>query len=195
MRKIALLTGVAGALMIAAPAFAQEATSPAHTPMPGQPAHTAPARTQTPAATDPATPPAPQSLTLQPGATVRGEGGVELGKLEGAITNAAGEQELTVRGSDGKVRAVPLGGLQVTGDGVDVAFSLQAYTAAPEVAAPAPATPPAPTPATPSTATPEAVDPATAPSLPQEPTSPEATQDPMTPDESAAPEPGDSPGA
>jgi len=98
MRKIALLTGVAGAILFAGSALAQEATPPAPQTPPAQ------------------TPPAanPSQVSLTPGQTVRGPDG-ELGKLEGVQVNAEGQQELTVRGSDGQLRAVPLGGLQVNG--------------------------------------------------------------------------------
>ena len=92
IRKTALLAGVAGAMLFAAPALAQDAAPPAS------------AQTETPA-----------SITVQPGATIKGEGGVELGTLQGVRTNAAGEQELEVRGADGQLRAVPLGGLQQSG--------------------------------------------------------------------------------
>ncbi|MNE00419.1 hypothetical protein D3C80_928270 [compost metagenome] len=54
IRKTALLTGIAGAFLIAAPVFAQDATT-AQTPEP--------ATAEAPAAQ-------PQSLTLTPGATV-----------------------------------------------------------------------------------------------------------------------------
>ena len=88
--KTAFLAGAAAVLMTSAPALAQDA----------------------PASATPAAPAAqPQSLTLTPGATVKGSDGAEIGKLVGAQNNASGEQELTVRGADGQVRAVPLPGI------------------------------------------------------------------------------------
>lgn len=112
IRKLALLAGVAG-VMAAAPALAQDAAATA-------PAESAPAAQ-------------PQSLTLQPGSSVTGSDGVRLGALEGARTNAAGQQELTVRGDDGQLRAVPLGGLRQEGTGVAVGWSSAEYTAAPAI--------------------------------------------------------------
>lgn len=100
-RKTALLTGIAGAFLIAAPVFAQDATTP-QTPEP------APA--EAPAAQ-------PQSLTLSPGATVKSADGTEIGKLVG-VQNGAGGQELTVRTADGQVRPVPLAGIRQ--DGADI---------------------------------------------------------------------------
>lgn len=149
IRKTVLMAGVAGALMFGAPAFAQDAQDAA--PAPAQ-------ETQ------------PQSLTLTPGASVRSEDGTVLGVLEGARNNAEGAQELTVRGADGQVRAVPLTGLRQEGDGVVVAQTQADFNASPVIegdAAPAATTQPAPTP--------EPVDPA----------EPSATADPMTPDTTA----------
>uniref|UniRef100_UPI0025C5E1F7 beta-ketoacyl synthase N-terminal-like domain-containing protein n=1 Tax=Brevundimonas sp. TaxID=1871086 RepID=UPI0025C5E1F7 len=88
--KNILLAGSAVAFLTAAPAMAQDTTPPAP----------APAAAQAP------------SLTLTPGATVRGADG-ELGKLEGVRNNAEGKQELTVRGADGQVRGVPLAGMDL----------------------------------------------------------------------------------
>ncbi|MES2834879.1 MAG: hypothetical protein V4707_09255 [Pseudomonadota bacterium] len=187
MRKIALLTGAAGLLLIAGPALAQEATPPGRNPVPEQ---TAPA--QTPPT---ATPPAAQTqapIALNPGATVRGPDG-ELGKLESVRVNAQGQQELTVRGTDGQVRSVPLGGLQVNGGEVSVAWSLEQYQASPAIAAePAPATPPAgetapPVPAAPVPTLP--TDP-----QPSDPAAPTTTTDPMNPG-NAAPPPTEDPQA
>jgi len=136
MRKTALLTGVAGLFLMTAPAFAQEAA--AQTPAPAQ----------TPAA------PAAQTLTLQPGAAVRGSDGTELGKLVGVQTGASG-QELTVRGPDGELRAVPVtGGVRQDGADIAVGWSAAQYQAAPAIAeaaqpaAPAEAADPGATPAT-----------------------------------------------
>lgn len=111
IRKLALLAGVAG--LMAAPAMAQDA-------VPATPAAPAPTAQ-------------PQSLTLQPGASVTGSDGVRLGALEGARTNAAGQQELTVRGDDGQLRAVPLGGLRQEGQGVAVGWTSAEFTASPAI--------------------------------------------------------------
>ena len=128
IRKTALLTGLAGAFLIAAPAFAQDATTP-QTPEPAQ-AEAAPAQ--------------PQSLTLTPGATVKSADGSELGKLVGAQNGASG-QELTVRGADGSVRPVPVAGIRQDGDAIVVNASLSDFQAAAPIGgeAPAEATPPA----------------------------------------------------
>lgn len=202
MRKIALLTGAAGALMIAGPVLAQEASPPGRNPVPEQ---TAPqnAPTQTPPAqsmpaTPPAEAPAAQSaqsqapIALNPGATVRGNDG-ELGKLEGVRVNAQGQQELTVRGADGQVRAVPLGGLQVNGGEISVETSLEQYQASPAIASEqAPATPPAGETAPPVPAPPVP----TLPTEPQpsDPAAPTTTTDPMNP-ANAAPPPTEDPRA
>ncbi|CAN5418936.1 hypothetical protein BH09PSE1_BH09PSE1_17520 [soil metagenome] len=139
IRKTALLTGIAGLMLTAAPAFAQDAATP-------------PAPTQTPPQA--AAPAQPGTLSIQPGSDVKGSDGAVLGKLEGVQNNAAGEQELTVRGADGKLKGVPLGGLKQEGTGIAVAWTLTDYEAAPviaETAKPdaAPAAEPAPEPATP----------------------------------------------
>jgi len=131
MRKTALLTGVAGLFLTSAPAFAQDGTAP-----------------QTPPSTTAEAP----TLSLQPGATVRGSDG-ELGVLVGARLNG-GRQQLTVQGADGVVRAVPIDGIRQEGDVVVVDFTLEQYGAADTVTQPAvPATPAEPgvTPATPAT--------------------------------------------
>ena len=178
IRKTALLAGVAGAMLFAAPALAQDATTTA----------AASAQTATPA-----------TLTLQPGATVKGEGGVELGKLQGVRTNAAGEQELEVRGADGQLRAVPLGGLQQDGDGLMVAWSKAQYDAAAVIqgsdhapatpvqpAAPAMPAAPATTPGVPATAP----DPSM-PAMPATPAAPAMPAAPATPANPPAGEPMD----
>ena len=128
IRKTALLTGIAGAFLFAAPVLAQDATTP-QTPEP------APA--EAPAAQ-------PQSLTLTPGATVKSADGTELGKLVGAQNGAAG-QELTVRGADGSVRPVPVAGIRQEGDAIVVNASLADFQSAAPIGgeAPAEATPPA----------------------------------------------------
>ncbi|WP_303682866.1 superoxide dismutase [Brevundimonas sp. LF-1] len=107
IRKTALLTGIAGALFIAAPSFAQDATTP-QTPEPA-PAEAAAAQ--------------PQSLTLTPGSTVKSGDGSEIGKLVG-VQNGANGQELTVRTADGQVRPVPLAGIRQ--DGVDIVVDASA---------------------------------------------------------------------
>lgn len=120
MRKTALLTGVAGVLLMAAPAFAQDGT-PAQTPP-------APAQAAPPAGEQPAT------LTLQPGADVTGSDGTVLGQLEGARNTEAG-QELTVRGPDGQLRGVPVsGGVRQEGEGVAVGWTSAQFSAAPAIA-------------------------------------------------------------
>ncbi|HEY1072238.1 superoxide dismutase [Brevundimonas sp.] len=129
IRKTALLTGFAGALLFAAPVLAQEATTP-QTPEPA-PAEAAAAQ--------------PQSLTLTPGAVVKSANGAELGKLVGAQNGASG-QELTVRGADGAVRAVPVAGIRQDGADIVVNASLSDFQAAAAIADEAP------TEATPSTA-------------------------------------------
>lgn len=147
MRKTALLTGVAGLFLMTAPAFAQDSTAP-----------------QTPPATPPAEAQQPQSLTLTPGATVRGSDGSELGKLEGARNTPTG-QELTVRGADGEVRGVPTTGIQQQGADVVTGWTSQQYQAAPPIAdaAPAPSEPTAPPPPADPSSQPQPSDPATPP--------------------------------
>lgn len=118
IRKTVLLAGVAAALLTAAPAFAQDA---------------------------PAAPPAAEaqaqgSIQLQPGSNVKGSDGTVLGTLEGVQSNAAGEQELTVRGADGDLRGVPLGGLTQQGADVVVGISSAEFSTAPVVEGAAPAT-------------------------------------------------------
>lgn len=127
IRKTALLTGIAGAFLFAAPVLAQDATTP-QTPEP-TPAEAAPAQ--------------PRSLTLTPGATVRSADGAELGKLVGAQNGAAG-QELTVRGADGSVRPVPVAGIRQDADAIVVNATLSDFQAAAPIASEAPseATPP-----------------------------------------------------
>ncbi|MCH4269155.1 MAG: superoxide dismutase [Brevundimonas sp.] len=117
IRKTALLTGIAGAFLIAAPAFAQDATTP-QTPEPA-PAEAAAAQ--------------PQSLTLTPGATVKSSDGTEIGKLVGVQNGAAG-QELTVRTADGQVRPVPLAGIRQDGADIVVDASASDIQSAPPIA-------------------------------------------------------------
>ena len=159
IRKTALLAGIAGLMLTAPAAFAQDATS---APAPAQTAPAAPAAQ-------------PGTLQLQPGSDVKGSDGSVLGKLEGVRSNAAGDQELTVRGADGQLRGVPLAGLKQEGAGVSVAWTTAEYTAAPAIAGDAAAAAPAAAPAS------EATDPtATEPMAPE--TAPEPTTDePATP--------------
>ena len=150
MRKTALLSGVAGLLMLSAPAFAQDGTAPQTPPAP-PPGQTAEAPT----------------LTLQPGMTVRGGDG-ELGVLVGARMNG-NRQQLTVRGADGVVRAVPIDGIHQEGDVVIVDFTLEQFGAADTVTQPAiPATP---------------AEPGVAPATPATPAVPGNQPTPETPDE------------
>ena len=116
IRKAALLYSMTGAMMIAAPAFAQEQPQDMATP---------------PAPTEEAA--APQSLTLNPGATVKSADGSELGKLVGA-QNGANGQELTVRGADGIVRAVALNGIRQEGADIIVNASLSDFQSAAPIA-------------------------------------------------------------
>lgn len=133
IRKTVLLAGVTAAFLTAAPALAQDAMAPAA-------AQTAP------------TAQAQGSLQLQPGSSVTGADGTVLGTLEGVRSNAAGEQELTVRGADGDLRGVPLGGLTQQGADVVVGISSADFSMAPvvEEAAPAMTDGMAPTPSDPS---------------------------------------------
>ncbi|WP_262423335.1 hypothetical protein [Brevundimonas denitrificans] len=95
IRKTVLLTGVAGALMFAAPAFAQDMTQdPATDPMTQPPAAEAEATTE-------------QSGSVAPGAQVTSSDGASLGILEGAGVDASGQQTLQVRADDGQLREAP----------------------------------------------------------------------------------------
>jgi hypothetical protein len=178
IRKTALLTGIAGLMLTAAPAAFAQDTAPA-------PAQTPPAPAAAPAAQ-------PGTLSLQPGSDVKGSDGAVLGKLEGVRSNAAGAQELTVRGTDGQLRGVPLAGLKPEGAGVTVGWTLAEYTAAPSIAGSAPdaasssapastAAPeqPAPDSASPETSTTEA--PATEPTPAPTPTETPAPEEPAQP--------------
>jgi hypothetical protein len=160
--KTAILTSAAAAFLIASPALAQDATTTAPT-------------TQDPAAAAPAQP----SLSLNPGASVRGPDG-ELGTLEGVQNNASGAQELTVRGADGQVRAVPLNGIRQDGPNVVVAYTKAEYDAAAPIAGapPAPAPSTTPPPASDPMATPGG-EPTTSPDA--EPVDPSGSSDPMAP--------------
>ena len=126
MRKTALLTGVAGLLLMTAPAFAQDSTAP----QTQEPAPAAAAAAAQPAAEQP-------TLTLQPGSDVKGSDGTVLGQLEGARNTEAG-QELTVRGTDGQLRGVPVaGGVRQDGEGVAVGWTTAQFAAAPAITDPA----------------------------------------------------------
>lgn len=150
MIRNTLLMAAAATALMTAPALAQEAmgqTAPSQTP-PSSTGSSAPSSAQTPSATTPA--PAPSgSIQLQPGASVKGSDGATLGTLEGVRNNDAGEQELTVRGTDGQLRGVPLAGLTQQGADVVVGWTAGEYQAAPgiggaeaEGTTPAPASPP-----------------------------------------------------
>ena len=126
MRKTALLTGVAGLFLMTAPAFAQDSTAP----QTQEPAPAAAAAAAQPAAEQP-------TLTLQPGSDVKGSDGTVLGQLEGARNTEAG-QELTVRGTDGQLRGVPVaGGVRQDGEGVAVGWTTAQFAAAPAITDPA----------------------------------------------------------
>ncbi len=177
IRKTALMTGIAGLMLAAAPAaFAQDAQQPA------------PAPTPAPAAAPAAPAQQPGTLTLQPGSDVKGSDGAVLGKLEGTRNNA-GAQELTVRGTDGQLKGVPLAGLKPEGTGVTVGWTLAEFTAAPAIpGAPdaASSSAPASTPAAEQPAS-DAAAPEAAPSTTEAPaTEPVPTETPA-PEEPAAP--------
>ena len=91
---------------------------------------------------------APPPINLEPGAPVKGKDGAVLGHLQDVQVNAAGAQELLVRGADRKLRAVPLNGIRQDGPGVAVDWTMADFMAATviEEARPAPAAAPAPTP-------------------------------------------------
>lgn len=184
IRKTALLTGIAGLMLTAAPAaFAQDA-QPAPAPMP------APAPATAPAA---APAQSPGTLTLQPGSDVKGSDGAVLGKLEG-VRNNAGAQELTVRGADGQLKGVPLAGLKPEGTGVTVGWTTAEFTAAPAIpgSAPdaassaAPASTEAPAQPAPESAAPEAAPTTTETTTETPATEPTPTETPE-PEEPAAP--------
>jgi len=197
MRKTALLTGVAGLFLMTAPAFAQDSTAPQTPPA----AETAPPAGEQAAADQPAT------LTLQPGSDVVGSDGTVLGQLEGA-RNGANGQELTVRGADGQLRAVPVsGGVRQEGEGVAVGWTSAQFSAAPSLTDSStdvaePAAPPMPaqpstssssaTPATPSSAATPAT-PATA-TEPGDAATRATPAQPATPATPANPAPGEGDG-
>lgn len=100
---------------------------------------------------DPAEAP-PPPINLEPGAPVKGKDGAVLGHLQDVQVNAAGAQELLVRGADRRLRAVPLNGIRQDGAGVAVDWTLADFQAATPIEetrpapAPAPAPEPVPTP-------------------------------------------------
>jgi len=162
IRKTVLLAGVTAAFLTAAPALAQDAMAPAAP-------QTAP------------TAQAEGSLQLQPGSSVTGSDGTVLGTLEGVHSNAAGEQELTVRGADGDLRGVPLGGLTQQGANVVVGISSAEFNTAPVVEETAAAGE--------SGTVPAAGDPAANPSPTPAPAEPKTTDDAREPDGSTPPTP------
>lgn len=119
IRKTALLTGVAGALMFAAPAFAQEV--PTEDPMTAQPPMEQPA----------AEPEA--SGSVAPGAEVRAADGASLGILEGAGVDASGQQTLQIRTADGQLREAPIEGAGLDNGAVVLAWTEAEFEAAPAV--------------------------------------------------------------
>lgn len=73
---------------------------------------------------------APPPINLEPGAPVKGKDGAVLGHLQDVQVNAAGAQELLVRGADRKLRAVPLNGIRQDGAGVAVDWTMADFMAA-----------------------------------------------------------------
>ena len=118
IRSNALLAGLAGAFVFAAPAFAQDAAS------------TAPAAAEQAAQ--------PSSLTLTPGSSVKSKDGTELGKLVGVQAGTSG-QELTVRGADGQLRPVAVTGIQASGSDIMLDATMADFQAATPIAEDAPA--------------------------------------------------------
>lgn len=89
----------------------------------------------------------PPPINLEPGAPVKGKDGALLGHLQDVQVNAAGAQELLVRGADRRLRAVPLTGIRQDGAGVAVDWTMSDLMAAApiEETRPVPAPAPAPT--------------------------------------------------
>lgn len=113
--KTALLSGVAGAFLIAGSAMAQD--------MPADP------MTETPAeATQ-----AQEDGSVAPGAEVRAADGASLGILEGAGVDASGQQTLQIRGSDGQLREAPIAGASLDNGAVVLTWSEAEFQAAPSV--------------------------------------------------------------
>lgn len=90
----------------------------------------------------------PPPINLEPGAPVKGSDGAVLGHLQDVQVNAAGAQELLVRGADRLLRAVPLTGIRQDGPGVAVDWKMSDFMAATPIAEtrPQPAPAGAPTP-------------------------------------------------
>lgn len=87
---------------------------------------------------------APPPINLEPGAPVKGSDGAVLGHLQDVQVNAAGAQELLVRGADRRLRAVPLNGIRQDGAGVAVDWKMSDFqAAAPINETPQPPAPPA----------------------------------------------------
>lgn len=121
IRKTALLAGVAGALMIAAPALAQDITQdPMTDPL-----------TQAPTEQLEAQP--DESGSVAPGAEVKAADGATLGTLEGAGVDGSGQQTLQIRGSDGQLREAPIAGAQLDNGAVVLAWTEAEFQAAPAV--------------------------------------------------------------
>ncbi|MFN3537312.1 MAG: hypothetical protein ACK4Y4_07710 [Brevundimonas sp.] len=118
IRKTALLTSVAGALMFAAPALAQD--FPTEDPM-------AQAPIEQPAVE------AEASGTVEPGAEVRAADGASLGILEGAGVDASGQQTLQIRTADGQLREAPIDGAGLDNGAVVLAWTEAEFEAAPAV--------------------------------------------------------------
>lgn len=128
MRKIALFSGVASALLFASPVLAQDAPQTQSTE-PAQADGQASAAQQ-----------ASGAVSVTPGMTVKGADG-DLGKLVNVQTNAEGKQELTVQGADGQVKAVPLAGFKIENGAIRVAQTLAEFQASMAVAPSAAAAP------------------------------------------------------
>lgn len=136
MRKIALLSGVAGALLFASPVLAQDAPQT----QPTQPAPAEGQASSTPDAPAQTSSQASGAVSVTPGMPVKGADG-DLGKLVNVQTNAEGKQELTVQSTDGEVKAVPLAGFKIENGAITVAQTLAEFKASPAVAASAPPAP------------------------------------------------------
>jgi hypothetical protein len=120
IRKTALMAGVAGALMMAAPALSQETIQdPATDPM-----------TQTEPMTEAEV---EAEASVAPGAEVKASDGASLGILEGAGVDAAGQQTLQIRGSDGQLREAPIAGAALDNGAVVLTWTEAEFEAAPAV--------------------------------------------------------------
>ena len=122
IRKTALLTATA-AVLFAAPALAQDVTQ--------DPAAAATADVAAQAETAPAQ----AEGSVAPGAEVRAsDGATSLGILEGATTDASGQQALAVRAEDGSLKTVPMAGASLQEGAVVTAWTEAEFDAAPSVA-------------------------------------------------------------